>query len=461
MTKHSWGSDAESDTIDLDDEFYLNTEFKFMKNNKNNESVNDVGNAERAEREERIDTTHQQDHAISAKITESLASLSDVHYTAGFLYSRIKEINLHLAEKSVDFIVYNSERESFQTMPKYIDRHASQIAITNAKLGHSATYKFSLSISKDEFIQSLLSGQYTHAFFHGVFDGVSCVRIHDSPAKITMQASNAIKNYLNDYFIKNNSHLVITYGYNEFSTKEDIGELQRLVYFSDKYENAYNYSIGKETQINDIVMNNNRRRNNPKNNYQKRGEYNSQRAERPERQDRTDRTDRQDPRNNQQPPQQITQSSAVSQLHKIIPIENRAFVLPVYATPQSIGADVYITHFIKEVSGTQYYGTGYGVCPAPGTYFTLFPRSSLSKKGFFLANSVGLIDPDYQGELIVALHRFDNGNEQIVDMPCAVAQLVTNKTLCPQFEVIEKFEVATIRGTGGFGSTTGELRAPP
>jgi dUTP pyrophosphatase len=82
----------------------------------------------------------------------------------------------------------------------------------------------------------------------------------------------------------------------------------------------------------------------------------------------------------------------------------------------------------------------------------IFPRSGLATKhGISLANSVGVVDSDYKGEIIVAI--FNQGNRDYVIKPGdRVAQLV----FVPVFQVkLEETEVleSTARGAGGFGST--------
>ena len=86
----------------------------------------------------------------------------------------------------------------------------------------------------------------------------------------------------------------------------------------------------------------------------------------------------------------------------------------------------------------------------------ILPRSSLGSKGLVLGNSVGLIDSDYQGPLMIAAW---NRLERETDTPFHVkrgdriAQLVIVPVLRADWKAVEEFSIATDRGTGGFGST--------
>ena len=83
----------------------------------------------------------------------------------------------------------------------------------------------------------------------------------------------------------------------------------------------------------------------------------------------------------------------------------------------------------------------------------LFARSGIAiKKGLRPANAVGVIDSDYRGEIIVALHN-DSNTTQCVTLGDRVAQLVLVKSFAPSIkEVIEDLS-ETERGEGGFGHT--------
>lgn len=83
----------------------------------------------------------------------------------------------------------------------------------------------------------------------------------------------------------------------------------------------------------------------------------------------------------------------------------------------------------------------------------LFARSGIAiKKGLRPANAVGVIDSDYRGEIIVALHN-DSNTTQCVNLGDRVAQLVLVKYFAPSIkEVIEDLS-ETERGEGGFGHT--------
>ena len=86
----------------------------------------------------------------------------------------------------------------------------------------------------------------------------------------------------------------------------------------------------------------------------------------------------------------------------------------------------------------------------------VLPRSGLGhKKGLVLGNTVGLIDPDYAGEIMISVwNRSAIGTAPIkIDPGERIGQMVFVPIIRPTFEVVEEFSNETARGTGGFGST--------
>jgi len=82
----------------------------------------------------------------------------------------------------------------------------------------------------------------------------------------------------------------------------------------------------------------------------------------------------------------------------------------------------------------------------------VFPRSGLATKhGISLANAVGVIDSDYKGEIIVAVHN-QAGQEYIVSPGERIAQLLFLPVYNAVLEPVDELEESS-RGDGGFGST--------
>lgn len=130
--------------------------------------------------------------------------------------------------------------------------------------------------------------------------------------------------------------------------------------------------------------------------------------------------------------------------------------LPAYATPGSAGLDLraLLDAPITIAPGeTMLVRTGLAIhIGAPGYAAVILPRSGLGhKKGIVLGNLVGLIDSDYQGELMIST--WNRGQEPFVLEPFErLAQLVVMPVVQPQFKLVDEF-VESERGTGGFGST--------
>ena len=130
--------------------------------------------------------------------------------------------------------------------------------------------------------------------------------------------------------------------------------------------------------------------------------------------------------------------------------------LPSYATPGSAGLDqrACISEPIDIAPGqTLLIPTGIAIHVAdPGYCAIILPRSGLGHKhGIVLGNLVGLIDSDYQGQLMVSTWNRGQQNFQICAMD-RLAQLVIVPVAQVEWEVVEDFSTST-RGTGGFGST--------
>lgn len=97
-------------------------------------------------------------------------------------------------------------------------------------------------------------------------------------------------------------------------------------------------------------------------------------------------------------------------------------------------------------------GTGIAMEIPEGYFGAVFARSGMAtKRGLRPANCVGVIDADYRGEIIVALHNDSEKCETIRDGD-RVAQLVIMPYLGVQLSEVEELN-DTERGTGGFGST--------
>ena len=130
--------------------------------------------------------------------------------------------------------------------------------------------------------------------------------------------------------------------------------------------------------------------------------------------------------------------------------------LPAYATPGSAGLDLRAcldAPVTLEPGQTTLIPTGLAIHIAdPGLAAIILPRSGLGHKhGIVLGNLVGLIDSDYQGQLMVSC--WNRGQTTFVIKPMErIAQLVLVPVVQAAFRVVDDFD-ASARGEGGFGST--------
>ncbi len=130
--------------------------------------------------------------------------------------------------------------------------------------------------------------------------------------------------------------------------------------------------------------------------------------------------------------------------------------LPAYATPGSAGLDLRAcldTAITLKPGETQLIPTGLAIHLADAGYAAvILPRSGLGHKhGVVLGNLVGLIDSDYQGQLMVSL--WNRSQAEFVVQPFErMAQLVIVPVVQAEFRVVDDFSESD-RGAGGFGST--------
>ena len=130
--------------------------------------------------------------------------------------------------------------------------------------------------------------------------------------------------------------------------------------------------------------------------------------------------------------------------------------LPAYATPGSAGLDLRAcldAPVTLEANACQLVPTGIAIYLHNSGYAALIlPRSGLGHKhGIVLGNLVGLIDSDYQGQLMVSAWNRSNVPFTIEPME-RIAQLVIVPVMQAEFNVVDEF-VATVRGESGYGST--------
>jgi len=105
-------------------------------------------------------------------------------------------------------------------------------------------------------------------------------------------------------------------------------------------------------------------------------------------------------------------------------------------------------------SKTALYDTGIKIEIDEGYYTEIVPRSSISKFGYILANSIGIIDNNYRGNLMIALTKICDDAPDI-QLPFKCCQLLIRKQISADlFEVRSDDLTETERNEGGFGSTT-------
>ncbi len=130
--------------------------------------------------------------------------------------------------------------------------------------------------------------------------------------------------------------------------------------------------------------------------------------------------------------------------------------LPTYATPGAAGLDLRAcidAPLVLEPGSTHLIKTGLSIhIGDPGYAAMILPRSGLGHKhGIVLGNLVGLIDSDYQGELMVSTWNRSSAGFTLSPLE-RLAQLVIVPVIQTQFNVVEAFG-KSVRGSGGFGST--------
>ena len=142
------------------------------------------------------------------------------------------------------------------------------------------------------------------------------------------------------------------------------------------------------------------------------------------------------------------------QIRILDPRVGTEFPLPAYATAGSAGLDLRAcldAPFALEPGRAELIPTGMAIHLAdPGLAAVILPRSGLGHKhGVVLGNLVGLIDSDYQGQLMVSC--WNRGREPFTIRPGErIAQLVVVPVVQVALEVVESFEDSA-RGAGGFG----------
>ena len=129
--------------------------------------------------------------------------------------------------------------------------------------------------------------------------------------------------------------------------------------------------------------------------------------------------------------------------------------LPTYGSVEAAGADLYAcleADVTIQPGETAFIPTGFAMAVPKGCAGLIYARSGMAcKRDLAPANKVGVIDSDYRGEIIVALH--NHGNEaRTVCHEERIAQMIITPVLTPAYEIAETLD-DTERGEGRFGST--------
>lgn len=130
-------------------------------------------------------------------------------------------------------------------------------------------------------------------------------------------------------------------------------------------------------------------------------------------------------------------------------------VIPTYGSDFAAGADLYACMdepMTINPGETQFVKTGIALEIPEGYAGLIYARSGLAcKQGLAPANKVGVVDADYRGEIMVALHNHSN-EAKTIEPKERIAQLVITPFLAASFTEVDVLS-DTVRGADGFGST--------
>jgi dUTP pyrophosphatase len=133
--------------------------------------------------------------------------------------------------------------------------------------------------------------------------------------------------------------------------------------------------------------------------------------------------------------------------------------LPAYATPGSAAVDLYAAIneplVIRRQAQAILIPTGIAIhLNSPCLSAWILPRSGLGHKhGLVLGNGVGLIDSDYQGQIMVSVWNRGQEDHIRIEPMDRIAQMVIVPVVQVKFDIVEEFDHKSERGVGGFGST--------
>ena len=130
-------------------------------------------------------------------------------------------------------------------------------------------------------------------------------------------------------------------------------------------------------------------------------------------------------------------------------------ILPTFGSAQAAGADLYacLERDVTIAPGeTAFIPTGIALEVPANCAGLIYARSGMAcKQGLAPANKVGVIDSDYRGEILVALHNH-GCQSRVIEPGQRIAQLLITPVLTPAYEEVPELS-DTLRDAGGFGST--------
>ncbi|MCI6239846.1 MAG: dUTP diphosphatase [Clostridium sp.] len=145
----------------------------------------------------------------------------------------------------------------------------------------------------------------------------------------------------------------------------------------------------------------------------------------------------------------------ITTMHVNVKKLNENAVLPTYGSANAAGADIYAcldAPLTIAPHETVMVHTGLAMEIPEGYAGLIYARSGLAcKRNLAPANKVGVVDSDYRGEFMIALHNHGT-TSQTIEPKERIAQLVITPYIVGQFEIVDELDT-TERGAGGFGST--------